>query len=77
MIPVLLFIIITGLLMGFVSTSLSHLLPKLAEESKNDKNIGTSLIFFGIGTCLGGALAGRLSDKIKIKNACMVGVALF
>ena len=66
MYPVLPLIIITGMTMGFVSGSLSHLLPKNISDA--DKNISTALIFFGLGTFTGGSITGFIVDRIGIKK---------
>lgn len=65
--------IISGFVVGFVSSSLSHLIPKSPGGKKNDNHVAIALIFFGLGNVLGGHLSGKFADKFTIKKAGYIG----
>ncbi len=65
--------ILAGLIVSFVSSSLSHFLPKPGPTETNDSKVSIALIFFGIGNIVGGYLSGWLCDKILIKKAGYFG----
>jgi hypothetical protein len=56
-------IVLDGLLLGFVATDLSTLLPATL---KTDLNVGIVLILHGAGAIAGGAISGFLSDYITV-----------
>lgn len=68
--------LIVGLVGGFVSSSLSHLLPKPAINESNDTNIAIALIFFGLGNVLGGYASGILCDRLSLRKAGYIGCFL-
>jgi predicted MFS family arabinose efflux permease len=60
-IPTLIF---DGLVLGFVSSSSSKLMPKNSEKIK----VGIFLIILGFGCVFGGYLSGYVSDLFQMKN---------
>lgn len=54
-----------GFLLGFITSSLSHLLPDEKEKKENDLKIGIALFFYGLGNILGGLISGKLCDRIN------------
>ena len=67
LIPLLIF---DGLILGFISTSSTKLMP--IESSRVD--IGIFLIVLGAGCIVGGFVSGYLSDLISMKNAGRLAV---
>lgn len=57
--------IFLGVLMGFVSGPLSHLLSRNSKTHDRDLNI--ALLFFGGGMITGAWGAGKAYDKLKFK----------
>lgn len=68
--------VIAGLVGGFVSSSLSHLLPRPAINENNDTNIAIALIFFGLGNVLGGYASGIACDRFCLRKAGYIGCFL-
>ena len=66
-----------GFVIGFVSASLSHLLPRSSDPNQNDTNIGIALFFFGVGSIIGGSLTGKIIDKIGMKKSAWIAPLLF
>lgn len=56
-------ILIDGLILGFISSSVTHLLPY---SNYSKLQAGIFLIFLGLGAIIGGLLSGLLSDKLAI-----------
>lgn len=68
--------IVFGLMMGFVSGSLSHLLPKSKDPEENDKRIGIALFCFGLGTIGGSSISGFIVDRYKYKKSGIISSIL-
>lgn len=60
-------LILTGCMGGFVSSSISHLLPIPPRGQNNDNSLGIVLVFVGIGNVIGGYLSGFIADRKGIK----------
>lgn len=58
---------------GFVSSSISHLLPKASKGENNDNLLGFVLIWVGLGNVFGGYISGWLADKVSMKVSSFVG----
>jgi len=56
-------IVLDGLILGFVATNYSTLLPV---DLKTDLNVGILLIIHGVGGILGGTISGFLSDYMTV-----------
>ena len=59
------FLIFDGLVLGFLSTSSTNIMPAASTRVE----IGLFLVMLGAGCILGGFLAGYLSDLIQTGNA--------
>lgn len=58
---------------GFISSSISHLLPKANKGQNNDNRLGFVLIWVGLGNVVAGYASGWLADKISIKVSSYIG----
>lgn len=58
---------------GFVSSSISHLLPKAPKGENNDNLLGFVLIWVGLGNVFGGYANGWIADKFSMKVSSFVG----
>ena len=70
-------LVVIGIFVGFISSSLSHLLPKSDTSSNNDTNLGIALLFYGVGNIVGGYLGGMACDKLNnFAKVATVGVLI-
>lgn len=70
-------IVIDGLMLAFSTVTLSSLIPKDKDDKKDEFNFSIVLIFFGVGTILGGFLSGYLSQNISVKKTGVLSTLLF
>lgn len=60
-------IVLDGLNLGVITSTMLHLLPSLDNKKENTLNAGLTLIVSGFGCVIGGYLGGRVCDKLRIR----------
>jgi len=68
---IILAIALDGIMLGFVTSNFSNMLP---ESVRDDLHLGIMLMIHGVGGIIGGYLSGFLSDTIAVPR---VGILCF
>ena len=74
---VLPFFAIDGINLGFISSTLPHLIPYTGDSRSDDLKLGVCLFLRGIACIFGAFLGGRLCDKYQMKKIGKAGLILF